>query len=162
MSNRVVKCSKCEKTTTEDDAFVLDGKSWICKECLIIQEAMSGLSQVGVKNDQSKLRVDLVPPQLIAYDAAIYTMGAAKYGDDNWKNGLAYRRVLGAAVRHVLQRCMGDRIDAESGLPHLAHARWNIGALIYYDLYPDKYATFDDMTEACAPALELFNKYMEK
>jgi hypothetical protein len=175
MSDRVVLCSKCGKTTTEDDAFLIGNDDvvsyWVCKECLVIQEAMAGLNyapehrdipiEAGVKHDQSKLRVDLIPPELISYDAAIYTIGAGKYGDDNWKGGLSYRRVLGAIGRHLLQRCLGEKNDSESGLPHLAHARWNIGALLYYDLHDNKYKTFDDITTECSEALNLF-KNMEK
>lgn len=173
--DRVVLCSRCGKTTTDDDAFVIQADTaavnYICKECLILQEAMSSLNydsehrdtpiEAGVKHDQSKLRVDLIPPELISYDAAIYTMGAGKYGDENWKGGLSYRRILGAIGRHLLQRCLGEKNDSESGLPHLAHARWNVGALLYYDLHDSKYHTFDDITSECAEALKLF-KSMEK
>ena len=163
MSERIVLC-KCGKATTEDDAFPLDDGTWICKECLLIQEAMAKYAAEpkadggGVKHDQSKLRFDLIPPALITYDAAIYTIGAAKYADDNWRRGMKYRRLFGACVRHMMQRCLGEVVDSESRLPHLAHARWNLGAMLYYDLNEGKYKGFDDLTDECAQALTLFSK----
>ena len=56
------------------------------------------------------------------------TMGAAKYSDDGWRsvpNG--QQRYLDAALRHLLAP---DVRDKESDLSHLAHAAWNILAVL--------------------------------
>ena len=49
--------------------------------------------------------------------------GAEKpgYGSHNWRGGLAYSRVIGAILRHILAINRGEDIDPESRLPHTAH-----------------------------------------
>jgi hypothetical protein len=49
------------------------------------------------------------------------TFGAKKYGDQNWRGGLAWTRVLGAAMRHLLAFLGGEDKDPETGISHLAH-----------------------------------------
>ena len=64
--------------------------------------------------------------------------GAAKYGADNWQHvPNARQRYFDAAMRHLLAWWDGERLDAESGLPHLAHA----GCCILFLLWADKDAT---------------------
>jgi hypothetical protein len=48
----------------------------------------------------------------------ILAFGAAKYGDRNWEEGIAYHRVFGAAVRHFAER---GGLDEETKLPHRHH-----------------------------------------
>jgi hypothetical protein len=158
MEGPVNQCAACGKTTTN---WFETGQGVVCHECLLIGEAIERVDKErgaggGVKFDGSKLRLDLIPAPVLTFDAAIFSMGAQKYDDDNWKGGMQYRRLLGAAYRHILQRCLGERLDHESHLPHLAHARWNLGAMLYYDLYPNVYGKFDDVSEECPEALALF------
>ena len=86
----------------------------------------------GVKFDQNKRRVDLVPTEAINALADILTAGAAKYGEHNWRKGMDWSRVYGAAQRHMLAFWGGDDIDEESGMPHLWHALTNIAFLVSY------------------------------
>lgn len=86
----------------------------------------------GVKFDQNKRRVDLVPTEAINALADILTAGAAKYGEHNWRKGMDWSRVYGAAQRHLLAFWGGDDIDEESGMPHLWHALTNIAFLVSY------------------------------
>lgn len=86
----------------------------------------------GVKFDQNKRRVDLVPTEAINALADILTAGAVKYGRDNWRKGMDWSRVYGAAQRHMLAFWGGDDIDEESGMPHLWHALTNIAFLVSY------------------------------
>ena len=86
----------------------------------------------GVKFDQNKRRVDLVPTEAINALADILTAGAAKYGEHNWRHGMDWSRVYGAAQRHMLAFWGGDDIDEESGMPHLWHALTNIAFLVSY------------------------------
>ena len=61
--------------------------------------------------------------------------GAAKYGQDNWQRvPEARQRYFDAAMRHLLAWWDGERLDAESGLPHLAHA----GCCILFLLWADR------------------------
>jgi len=56
------------------------------------------------------------------------TMGAAKYSDHGWLQVPdAQSRYLDAALRHILDT---EEFDKESGLPHLAHAAWNVLAVL--------------------------------
>ncbi len=154
-----MKCSRCGHEGSEDEFFPCsDANEFLCKVCVITEEAMyEAKKEVGKKNDQNKLRFDLVPTELTTLDAAVFTLGSEKYGDHNWKGGLAYHRILRAAQHHINARLMGERVDPESKLPHLAHARWNVGALLYYDLYESKYHQFDDVTSNCSLVLDLIN-----
>ena len=86
----------------------------------------------GVKFDSGKRRVDLVPTEAINALADILTAGAVKYGAHNWRKGMDWSRVYGAAQRHLLAFWGGDDIDDESGMPHLWHALTNIAFLVSY------------------------------
>ena len=79
--------------------------------------------RVGVKHDSGKPRLDLLPWAAVLACGETLAYGAKKYGDDNWSrvpNGRA--RYLAASLRHVIAFARGEWLDAESGLPHLAHA----------------------------------------
>lgn len=43
-------------------------------------------------------------------------------GERNWELGMAWGRLLAAALRHLSAWARGQDTDTESGLPHLAHA----------------------------------------
>ena len=77
----------------------------------------------GLKNDSDKPRWDLLPIAPIEAIVAVLTFGARKYSPDNWRrvdNGV--ERYYAAALRHIVSWRKGERLDQESGLPHLAHA----------------------------------------
>lgn len=90
------------------------------------------VEQECVKFDSGKRRVDLVPTEAINALADILTAGAEKYGEHNWRHGMDWSRVYGAAQRHLLAFWGGDDIDEESGMPHLWHALTNIAFLVAY------------------------------
>lgn len=77
----------------------------------------------GRKLDAGKPRFDLMP--LHAYKAVVdvLTYGAGKYAPENWRKVDGWRwRYYRAALGHIYAWAVGERLDAESGLPHLAHA----------------------------------------
>jgi hypothetical protein len=77
----------------------------------------------GTKHDDGKARFDLIPPNAERTLAEVLTMGAEKYGPDNWKKvDDLERRYIAAARRHVNAYARGEVLDSESGLHHLAHA----------------------------------------
>lgn len=86
------------------------------------------------KNDAGKLRYDLIPPEPLRELARVYTIGAAKYADDNWKKGLARERVIAALMRHMEKYRAGEQIDAEDGQYHLSSVAWCAFTLLWYDL----------------------------
>jgi hypothetical protein len=96
------------------------------------------LDKAGVKYDKDKLRYDLVPAYPMEQLAEVYTFGARKYSEWNWVKGIKYSRLIAALFRHFWAFVRGEDIDPESGLPHLAHALWNITSLLYFSKYrPD-------------------------
>ena len=87
----------------------------------------------GFKFDGGKLRYDLVPPSSLAELAKVYTDGAAKYGDENYLQGMSWRRVTASLLRHVEAYRAGESNDMESRSPHLAHAAWACFTLMLYE-----------------------------
>src|SRR5690554_1536972 len=76
------------------------------------------------KDDHGKPRYGLIPPHAELELARVLTMGAEKYGADNWRKGGAESipRYVDAAQRHIAAYRRGEELDGESGLQHLAHA----------------------------------------
>lgn len=83
----------------------------------------------GRKDDSQKILAGVLKdfaPALLQV-AEVGTFGAKKYARGNWlKLDNAQERYEDALWRHLLQ--YGK--DPESGLDHLAHAAWNILAII--------------------------------
>ena len=78
---------------------------------------------LGRKDDQNKLRYDLLPVEPIEEVIKVLTLGAVKYSPDNWKRVKPYDvRYYNAALRHIQAWRRGETFDSESKLPHLAHA----------------------------------------
>jgi len=86
----------------------------------------------GVKFDDEKRRYDLVPADSLRQLVDIYTFGAKKYEDNNWRKGLKWGRIYGAIQRHLNAFWEGEEVDSESGLTHLAHAAWGCFTLLNY------------------------------
>jgi len=86
----------------------------------------------GVKFDQGKLRMDLLPPDVLVALAEVLTDGAAKYGDRNWEEGMAWSRPYAALMRHLLAFWGGQDTDPESGHPHMWHVLTNAAFLVAY------------------------------
>ncbi len=76
----------------------------------------------GTKHDSGKLRVDLLPVDVLKGVAEILTHGAVKYGDRNWEEGIRFSRLYGATLRHLFAFWQREDIDPESRLLHLDHA----------------------------------------
>lgn len=88
---------------------------------------------VGVKYDQGKPRPDLIlgtMARAVLEVSKVAAFGAEKYSDDNWllvdQKEKRYRDAKG---RHMLLGAI-ERVDADSGLSHLAHEAWNALALL--------------------------------
>lgn len=90
-----------------------------------IATEMAKLKQ-GTKHDDGKLRLDLIPPEIIEMLGEIFQYGASLYGKNNWEKGFDEDRLIAAALRHYVAWAKGSRYDGVSGLPHLAHAAWSL------------------------------------
>lgn len=82
------------------------------------------------KHDKDKPRPTLVPVGLIDAVTAVREHGCRKYHDpENWKQ-VEPQRYRDALYRHWLAYLRGERLDPESGLPHLWHLACNAAFLI--------------------------------
>jgi hypothetical protein len=76
----------------------------------------------GIKHDNEKVRVELLPTKPLLMIGDVLTFGAKKYAAHNWRGGFDYSRLIGANLRHILAFNDGEDNDPESGLSHMAHA----------------------------------------
>lgn len=111
----------------------------------------------GVKYDKRKLRLDLLPFDALMGIATTLTMGAVKYEDRNWEQGLTFSRVMRALLGHILAWWMGVEIDAETGLKHIDQVGVNAVMLSHFAKDPEKYQEFDDRPEG---ADKIYNNIM--
>ena len=78
--------------------------------------------------DASGTRFDLISPVALEALEETYAEGAAKYGDNNWLKGIPTSDLLNHALRHLNMWQRGDTSE-----PHLAHAAWNVLAMIHFE-----------------------------
>lgn len=76
----------------------------------------------GIKHDQNKAPLALLPTYPLTAIAEILEFGRIKYAKDNWRGGFDYTRLVSACLRHLLAWNEGQDNDPESGKSHLAHA----------------------------------------
>jgi hypothetical protein len=89
--------------------------------------APTSSSSPGLKYDDGKPALGLYSGEFLCWQGAVLEFGRQKYtkdgvdGADNWRKGMKVRKLLGAIFRHTALVLMGEDLDKESGLPHLAH-----------------------------------------
>ena len=89
------------------------------------------------KDDNAKLRLELIDPKFINGVGAVLTFGANKYSADNWKKANKKKdrdRILGAMLRHQMALASGELIDKDSGLHHAYHIATNAMFLAWHDM----------------------------
>lgn len=103
--------------------------------------------QEGLRFNNGKTRIGLIPPFAIEQIARILTYGAHKYtipsegivGDNNWRNGMDWSRTLDSLERHLnkFKSCIDN--DEETGMLHIAHVAVNAMFLTeFYKIAPEK------------------------
>jgi len=80
------------------------------------------LAVAAVKYDVGKPRMELLSPWVLMEVAKVMSHGAEKYSPHNWRKGFEWTRPNGAALRNISKWLMGEDLDPEWNLPHLAHA----------------------------------------
>jgi len=100
---------------------------------------ISGLSTVepsqGLKYDQGKRRMSLLPSGVLTIVVDVLEIGARKYSENNWQKVEGARtRYYDAALRHIDSWWNGELYDLETGKHHLAHATCCMMFLIWLDL----------------------------
>ena len=88
----------------------------------------------GIKHDNQKLRLDLLPFDALQAEAEVFTFGSTKYGDRNWEKGFKWMRIVGATLRHLFSYILGQDKDPETGKLHLAHCACCIHMLLAFQL----------------------------
>jgi len=79
----------------------------------------------------NKPPLHLIPPSAEILEAVVMRLGACKYGPYNWRTAPIRATVyIAAAKRHLAQWLDRQDEDAESEVPHLAHARACLGILL--------------------------------
>lgn len=95
---------------------------------------MVDFTKAGHKDDSGKLRYDLLPRRALQQVAARLTQGEKKYCAQNWRVGIPYSKLVGAAERHLNAFCMGGIIDEDGGLHELSGAVISLLMLLEYEL----------------------------
>lgn len=83
----------------------------------------------GLKFDQNKPKVSLIPEEAILGMAKAFTYGAEKYQAHNFRKGILYSRLLDATYRHLLAFSTGEDVDTESLNEHIDHAMASLAML---------------------------------
>lgn len=111
-------CKTCKnKKVCGEGGYYLNNEEYIP-----LEDLSKGLNAIpakeklseGVKYDEGKNRMELIPPEVIEELGKVLTHGAAKYDDDNYLK-LSPKRYVGALLRHFNDRRKGIKIDPDSG-----------------------------------------------
>lgn len=86
----------------------------------------------GVKHDNEKPDLSLLPREFLVATAQAFMHGEAKYGRYNYRLGMDWHRLVAAALRHITAFNEGEDLDPESNYPHLGHAGACLAMLIVY------------------------------
>ena len=85
------------------------------------------MKEIGMKFDDDKVRLDLIPAKAELELGKVLTFGAKKYAPNSWQNvDNGIDRYIAAAMRHINAMRQGEVNDAESGLSHASHAACNM------------------------------------
>ena len=107
------------------------------------------MPKTEVKQDQGKMRYDLMPFDALDEVAKVLTYGVNKYPkpEENWRVNSKpedIKRYTAALLRHFSANEQGSKLDPESGLPHMAHIATNALFIIALE---KKFITIGDKSE---------------
>lgn len=91
-----------------------------------------------VKHNKGKIRYDLLPTDALRVMAEVMTVGAQRYGKDNWKSCDDIDVWLAALMRHLEAYRAGELIDCDSKNLHMAHVLVNAAFITYLITKKDK------------------------
>ena len=92
------------------------------------------IEKKGLKENQNKIRMDLITPESITGMAEVLTYGAIKYKPNSWQNvenGIDEH--YAALMRHLVKWRQGEINDKETGLSHIKHVLTNAMFLLYHE-----------------------------
>lgn len=98
--------------------------------------------KTGGQKGRKPQRMELIPFDVLMRDVApLYTAGAQKYDDNNWRKGYDWSLSFGAMMRHAAQFWYGEDVDEETGCSHMASVVFHALALLHFTYY---YPELDD------------------
>lgn len=103
--------------------------SWALGDVLLKRAAV--VADAGKKDDG--LRYDLIPALPLALVAEVYTLGAKKYADNNWRHGIPWHKMYRALISHANRFWSGESRDPD-GQHHLASVVFMAMSLMEYEL----------------------------
>lgn len=99
---------------------------------LLREAAKMANPKEAMRFNSGKPKLSMIPRSALVAEANVFAFGAEKYARDNWRKGMKWTEVADSALRHLQAWLEGETNDAESGLPHLAHAKCNLSFLIEF------------------------------
>lgn len=125
-------CPVC--TSTQQINVLSGGSGGVGKPYPTTEETYPADKPTGVKHDQEKPDMSLIPPTAALEEAYVWTFGKKKYSAYNWANGIKYSRILSAIERHLTLLKSGITLDPETKRHHAAAIRCGAAMLIHFDL----------------------------
>lgn len=110
----------------------------------VASKTNSDLSVGGVKHDNGKNPLDLLPFGALEDVGRVLEFGARKYSAWNWSKGMMYSRLIAASLRHIFAFAKGENKDPETGISHIAHALCCLLFLQEYINRGQQFQKFDD------------------
>lgn len=107
------------------------------------------MSDQTAKRDEGKLRLTLVPTEIIRAIAAVRMYGTKKYTDpENWRK-VELERYRDALFRHLIAYLDDpDGVDEESGIKHYKHMATNISFICELEKEKDEASVHDKQVES--------------
>lgn len=124
------------KTNSQDPQYVNVVEQRPIKKEISIPQAVQPLNPLneGLKFDDNKLPLELLPTQALEEIAKVLAHGREKYAAWNWAKGFRWSRLIGAALRHLYAWARGEDKDPESGISHLAHLGCCVVFLLQHEI----------------------------
>lgn len=95
---------------------------------------------MDIKDTKGKLNYSQMQWEGIEAVAKVFQYAEKKYGNvSTWRNltPASKDRYLNALMRHLVEIFKGNRVDPESGLPHIYAVAWNALTSAYIDTKDD-------------------------
>lgn len=132
-------CTDCQSEMVPISGVIPD-KGRHCPKCNV-DYILFEVDPQAQKFDNGKVPLQLMSTVALNKIAEVLAHGAQKYSANQWRTGMDWSRLIGAALRHITAFNNGEDLDPESGLSHLAHAGCCIMFLLEYE---DTRCDFDD------------------
>jgi Domain of unknown function (DUF5664) len=93
---------------------------WIVDDASVVTTPQQK-KEPGTKFDAGKPPMELLSTEALVQISRVLEFGKKKYDAHNWRKGMSWSRLIGAALRHLAAFKDGEDLDPETGLSHLAH-----------------------------------------